>query len=68
MNKVNNKVFKEEVKHEVEAEDYLVHADDIFLATNMLLKDAKAISNVTSKILPATFIVAGSKTGMQKAE
>ncbi len=67
MNKVNNKIFKEEVKHDIEAEDYLVHADDIMLAANMLLKDAKAVSNVTSKILPATFIVAGSKTGMQKA-
>ncbi len=67
MNNVNNKVFKEEVKHEVEAEDYLVHADDLCLAANMLLKDEKAVSKVTSKILPATFIVAGSKVGMQTA-
>ncbi len=68
MNKVNNKIFKEEVKHDIEAEDYLVHADDLCLAANMLLKDSAAISSVTSKVLPATFIVAGSKTGMQKAD
>lgn len=68
MNSVNDKVFKEKVKHHVHKEDYLVHADDLCLAANMLLKDAKSISAVTSKILPATFIVAGSKTGMAKAE
>lgn len=65
MNKVNNKIFKEEVKHDVNVEDYFVHADDLCLTANMLLKDAKLISRLTSKVLPATFIVAGSKTGMQ---
>ena len=68
MNKVNNKIFKEEVKHDVHAEDYLVHADDLCLAANLLLKDTKSISKVTSKILPFTFIVAGSKTGMQEKD
>lgn len=68
MNKVNNKIFKEEVKHDVHAEDYLVHADDLCLAANLLLKDTKSISKVTSKILPFTFIVAGAKTGMQEKE
>lgn len=68
MNKVNNKLFKEEVKHDVHAEDYLVHADDLCLTANMVLKDFKSISAVTSKILPLTFIVAGSKTGMQQAD
>ncbi|MBQ9246636.1 hypothetical protein IJ182_10260 [bacterium] len=68
MNKVNNKIFKEEVKHDVHASDYLVHADDICLAANLLLKDAKSISVITSKALPATFILAGAKTGMQEAE
>ena len=68
MNKVNNKIFKEEVKHEVNVEDYFVHADDLCLTANMLLKDAKLISRLTSKVLPATFIVAGSKTGMQESQ
>ena len=67
MNKVNNKIFKEEVKHDVEASDYLVHADDICLAANLLLKDTKSISKITSKALPATFILAGIKTGTQEA-
>lgn len=67
MNKVNNKIFKEEVKHDVKPEDYLVHADDLCLATSMILKDVEAVSNITSKALPATFILAGAKTGMQKA-
>lgn len=68
MNKVNNKIFKEEVKHDVKAEDYLVHADDICLTANMLLKDAKAISAITSKALPLSFIVSGAKTGMQQKD
>lgn len=66
MNKVNNKVFKEEVKHDVNPEDYLMHADDLCLTANMLLKDAKTISKLTSKVIPLTFIVAGSKTGMKE--
>ena len=66
MNKVNNKVFKEEVKHDVNPEDYLMHADDLCLTANMLLKDAKTISRLTSKVIPLTFIVAGSKTGMKE--
>lgn len=68
MNKVNNKIFKEEVKHDVRPEDYLVHADDLCLATSMILKDVESVSKITSKALPATFILAGAKTGMQKAE
>ncbi len=68
MNRVNNKIFKEEIKHDVHAEDYLVHADDLCLTANMVLKDFKQISAITSKILPLTFIVAGSKTGMQQSE
>lgn len=67
MNKVNNKIFKEREKHEVKAEDYLLHADDLCLAANLLLKDTKSISNITSKILPFTFVIAGSKTGMKQA-
>lgn len=67
MNAINNKIFKEDVKHDVHAEDYLVHADDVCMATNMLLKDVPTISSVTSKVLPATFIVSGAKTGMQEA-
>lgn len=66
MNNVNNKIFKEDVKHNVKAEDYLVHADDICLTANMLLKDARSISALTSKVLPLTFVLAGSKTGMQE--
>ena len=60
---MNNILFKEEVKRDVEASDYLVHADDLCLAANLILKDTKTISKVTSKILPATFILAGIKTG-----
>ncbi|MCD7878317.1 MAG: hypothetical protein LUG16_00105 [Candidatus Gastranaerophilales bacterium] len=67
MNNVNNKIFKEDVKHDVKPEDYLVHADDLCLTANMLLKNVKSVSAVTSKVLPATFIVAGSKTGMQQS-
>ncbi|MCD7780482.1 MAG: hypothetical protein LUH05_07415 [Candidatus Gastranaerophilales bacterium] len=66
MNKVNDKVFKEEVKHDVKPEDFLVHTDDLCLAASMLLKDAKSVTTVTSKVLPASFIVAGAKTGIQE--
>ena len=68
MNAVNDRVFNEKVEHHIHKEDYLVHADDLCLAANMLLKDAQSVSAVTSKVLPAAFIVAGSKTGMAKAE
>ncbi len=67
INIVNNKLFKEEVKHDVKAEDYLVHADDICITANMLLKDVKSITSVTSTLLPLSFIVSGSKTGIQQA-
>ena len=67
MNKINNRIFKEEVKHDVHASDYLVHADDLCIAANLLLKDAKSISNITSKALPFSFILAGTKTGTQEA-
>lgn len=68
MNAVNNKIFNEKIEDKVEAADYLVHADDLCLTANMLLKDAPSISTITSKILPATFIIAGSKSGMQQKE
>ncbi len=68
MNKINDKVFKEEIKHDVEPEDYLVHTDDLCLAASMILKDVESVTAVTSKILPASFIVAGSKTGMQEKQ
>ena len=67
MNSVNNKIFKEDVKHDVKAEDFLVHADDLCLTANMVLKDIGPVAAVTSKILPATFLVSGAKTGMSEA-
>ncbi len=66
INKINNKIFKENIKHDVKAEDYLVHADDICITANMLLKDVESLSKVTSKILPASFILSGTKTGIQQ--
>ena len=68
MNAINNKIYKEEVKHSIAPEDMLVHSDDICLATNMLLKDTKVISSITSKALPLTMIIPGAKTGMQQKE
>ena len=68
MNAVNNKIFKEEVKHSIAPEDMLVHSDDICLATNMLFKDTKVISSITSKALPLTMIIPGAKAGMQQKE
>ncbi len=68
MNKINNKLFKEEVKHDVAAADYLVHTDDACLALNMLLKDSQKLSGITTKVLPVSFILAGTKTGMKEAE
>ena len=66
INKINNKIFKENIKHDVKAEDYLVHADDICITANMLLKDVESLSKITSKILPASFILSGTKTGIQQ--
>ena len=68
MNKVNNKIFKEEVKHEVHPSDYLVHTDDACVAASLLLKDSKTFASATSKLLPASFILSGVKTGIQKKD
>ncbi len=68
MNKVNDKIFNEKVEHKVKPSDYLVHTDDLCLSANMILKNVKSISKVTSKILPATFVVAGTHTGTEKKE
>ena len=68
MNTVNNKIFKEDVKHSIAPEDMLVHSDDICLTANMLLKDTKVISSITSKALPLTMIILGAKAGMQQKE
>ena len=68
VNTVNNKIFKEDVNRVVAAEDMLVHTDDICLATSMLAKNTPKIASFSNAILPATFIVAGAKTGMQQKE
>ena len=68
MNTGNNKIFKEDVKHSIAPEDMLVHSDDICLTANMLLKDTKVISSITSKALPLTMIIPGAKAGMQQKE
>lgn len=68
VNKVNNKIFKENDKHEVKPSDYLVHTDDLCVAVNLILKDVKSIATVTSKILPAAFILCGAKTGLQEKQ
>ncbi len=67
MNKVNNKIFNQEENRKVQASDYLVHADDVCVAASLLLKDSKTISAITSKALPASFILAGTKTGIQQS-
>ena len=67
MNKVNNFIFKQNENREVHASDYLVHTDDICVAASLLLKDSKALSTITSKLLPASFILAGTKTGSEQA-
>lgn len=67
MTKINNKIFKENVKHEVEPSDYTAHADDICFASTFIFKNP-VIQKITSKILPATFLVAGYKTGTHTPE
>ena len=65
MNKVNNKIFGQHEDRKVHASDYLVHADDVCVAASLLLKDNKSIAAITSKARPASFILAGTKTGYQ---
>ena len=67
MNKVNNYIFNDNINRTVQKSDYLVHADDVCVAANLLLKDSKVISSITSRALPASFILAGTKTGIQQA-
>lgn len=68
MNTINDKIYNEKVKHSVEAEDMLMHSDDVCVATSLLFKNAPKISSITNAILPATFLVAGAKSGMQQKE
>ena len=68
MNTVNDKIYNEKVKHSVKPEDMLMHSDDICMATSLLFKNAPKISTITNTILPATFLVAGAKSGMQQKE
>lgn len=67
INKVNNKVFNEnEVKH-TKPSDYSAHADDICFASTFMFNNP-AIQSFVSKILPATFLVAGYETGTKAPE
>ena len=68
MNAVNDKIYGEKTVHSVEAEDLLMHSDDVCVAASLLFKNAPKISSVTNTILPATFLVAGAKSGMQQKE
>ena len=45
-----------------------MHSDDVCVATSLLFKNAPKISSITNAILPATFLVAGAKSGMQQKE
>lgn len=65
VNKINNKIFKQEVEYDVKPLDYLVHADDLCVGANIILKDS-SLTGAVSKILPAAFILAGAKTGMEE--
>ncbi len=62
MNKVNEKIFNEKSKREVKPSDFSAHIDDLCFASTFFFKNP-AIKSVMSKILPATFLIAGMETG-----
>lgn len=62
MSKVNDKLFKEKAGKETKATDYSQHADDLCFASTFMFKNPK-IQSVISKVLPATFLIAGMETG-----
>ena len=64
MNKINNKIFGEAQYRKVETSDYLIHSDDLCVALSLLLKDSKGIQSFMAKALPASFVLAGVKTGI----
>ena len=68
MNAINDKIYNEKVSHSVEAEDMLMHSDDVCVAASLLFKNAPNVSSITNKILPATFLISGAKSGMQQKE
>lgn len=68
MNTINDKIYNEKEKHTVKPEDMLMHSDDVCVATSLLFKNAPKISTFTNAVLPATFLVAGAKSGMQQKE
>lgn len=68
MNKVNDKIFKGKENREVKPSDFSAHADDLCFASSFIFKDGSAIKGVISRILPATFLVAGYEAGTHKAQ
>lgn len=67
MAKLNEKIFKSKVRHEVVPSDYTAHLDDMCL-TASFISENPAIQRFTSKLLPLTFLVAGYKSGAHRKE
>lgn len=68
MNKVNDKIFKEKERRQVKPSDFSAHADDLCFASSFILKEGSNLQGVISRILPATFLVAGYEAGTHKAD
>lgn len=68
MNAINDKIYNEKAQHSVKPEDMLMHSDDVCVATSLLFKNTPKVSAFTNALLPATFLVAGAKSGMQQKE
>lgn len=67
MNKVNDKVFNEHVNREVKPSDYSAHVDDLCFASTFIFKNPK-IQSFMTKVLPASYLIAGFETGTKKAD
>lgn len=67
MNKVNDKIFNGKENREVKPSDFSAHADDLCFASSFIFKSPK-VQGVISRILPATFLVAGYEAGTHKAQ
>lgn len=68
MNKVNDKIFKEKERRQVKPSDFSAHADDLCVASSFILKEGSNLQGVISRILPATFLVAGYEAGTHKSK
>ncbi len=67
INNVNKKLFHDKKEREVKTSDFSAHLDDLCFTSTFIFKNPQ-ISSLISKVLPATYLIAGMETGTKKED